>query len=222
MKTIAAQKANEKRRIGTYATALTELSTGLLKTSIVSKNLSYYCSSFKHWNTIRKEHFNIVRLIHRFDSYKSRQSGIAYFAKWILKQVKPKQTEINSKKKTIVFFGDGTFRPGGTGYATVPKKTFLKELGIRCITIITPEYRTSKLCPVCFKELIDINLKQTTKQGDRLRQCQTDCVAPSDFTLNIASKTRDRDACGSVAICQKGIYTLIGDPITAYERETCK
>ena len=48
-------------------------------------------------------------------------------------------------KKIVIFFGDGKFSPGG--YAAVPRKPFIKELGSEYPTIITSEFRTSKICP---------------------------------------------------------------------------
>ena len=50
-----------------------------------------------------------------------------------------------------MFFGDGTFSPGGTGYASVPRKSFIKELGIKYPTIITSEFRTSDTL-ICFAD----------------------------------------------------------------------
>jgi hypothetical protein len=42
MKTDKAMKANKKRRKGAYADALSALSEGIVKTSLVSKNIFYY------------------------------------------------------------------------------------------------------------------------------------------------------------------------------------
>ena len=118
-------------------------------------------------------------------------------------------------KRIIIFFGDGKFSPGGSGYASVPRKPFIKELGIRYPTIITSEFRTSKLCPKEFRELKQI---ETTKNGDRLRQCAIEFVAPNCSNVIRQQPAYDRDALGSVGICQKGFYTLIGKPIPFYER----
>ena len=44
------------------------------------------------------------------------------------------------------------------------------------------------------------------------------CSTLSDNAKAIANKHRDRDALGSVGICQKGIYTLLKNPLPFYER----
>ena len=60
-------------------------------------------------------------------------------------------------------------------------------------------------------------------KGDKLRQCITDPEAPdvyitlSEKSKEICKKHRDRDAFGSVGICQKGIYTLLRKIIPFYE-----
>ena len=150
-----------------------------------------------------------------------RQKALAYFAKGIISDAKEKAFTEN--KQLIVFFGNGSFSPGGSGYASVPRKPFIKELGIQCPTIITNEFRTSKISPISF-QLLKNNKRTKSSNGDRLRQCITDPEAPdvystlSDNAKAIANKHRDRDALGSVGICQKGIYTLLKNPLPFYER----
>ena len=55
---------------------------------------------------------------------------------------------------SVVFFGDGTFKPGGFGYASVPKKNILKLLCNRGCTVLLDEHRTSRACP-CGKADLD-------------------------------------------------------------------
>ena len=82
-----------------------------------------------------------------------------------------------------------------------------------------------------FKELETVNhknRKEKSQNNDRLRQCKTDpesldksisaLLSLSEETEKIANKHRDRDAFGSVGICQKGIYSLLKNPIPIYER----
>ena len=78
-----------------------------------------------------------------------------------------------------------------------------------------------------FKELENVNNKSTknnTSNDGRLRQCKTDPEA-SDVSIRlsknaekVASKHGDRDAFGSVGICQKGIYNILKNPLPVYER----
>ena len=65
--------------------------------------------------------------------------------------------------------GDGTFSPGGTGQATVPKKAFIRQFATMYPVIITNEFRTSKLHPLSFLELTDIKTDKDTKTKERLR-----------------------------------------------------
>ena len=131
---------------------------------------------------------------------------------------KAKKKAEQQGKKVMIFFGDGSFSPGGSGYASVPRKPFIRELGIRYPTVITSEYKTSKLCPICFLQMETVKSTDNNKNGDRLRQCTTENVASCRSIDAQMLKPRDRDACGSVGICQKGFYSLLGNPITFYER----
>ena len=124
-------------------------------------------------------------------------------------------------KKPIVLFGNGTFKPGGTGQASVPRKPFIRELAVRFPVIITDEYKTSKLHPLSFEELKDVETKKEdnnnkTTNNERLRMCTTN--SGNSEVDKILSKERDRDTFGSCSIMQKGYYRLIGNPITSLER----
>ena len=154
-----------------------------------------------------------MRLQQRFDSFVKRQLASAYFSQKLMSFSKT-QAEKHGKK-IIILFGDCKFSPGGSGYASVPRKLFIKELGIRYPTIITSEFRTSKLFPKEFKELKQI---ETTKNVGRLRQCAIESVAPNCSDVIRQQPAYDRYALGSVGICQKGFYILIGKPIPFYER----
>ena len=72
------------------------------------------------------------------------------------------------------------------------------------------EYNTSQLNPFNFKKLVDV--ENNMLNGERLRQCSTAFEAPSilnDSSVDIVTKVYDRDAFGSVSICQKGAYKLL-------------
>ena len=64
----------------------------------------------------------------------------------------------------VVFFGDGTFGHL-RGNASVPKKTLVRELGVRGPTVLIDEYCTSKYCP-CGHELCDSKAAHPQAQGD--------------------------------------------------------
>ena len=80
-------------------------------------------------------------------------------------------------KEGMILMGDGTFSPGGTGQASVPKKTFIRQFATMYPAIITNEFRTSKLHPLSFQELTDMKGIETDKDSktkERLRQCKTE------------------------------------------------
>ena len=57
----------------------------------------------------------------------------------------------------------------------MPRKPLVRALARRGLVLILDEYHTSKLCPGCGKELIDVGKKVDPKTGlqSRLRQCVT-------------------------------------------------
>jgi hypothetical protein len=50
-----------------------------------------------------------------------------------------------TKKREVVMFGNGTFRPGDTGQASVPRKQFIRELVVRFPIVITNEFTRTKV-----------------------------------------------------------------------------
>ena len=157
------QEEYEKcRRFGKYQVALSTFADTVCKSGVISVTSSYYKARLRTWNVIRKEIFHRSRICYKFISFKKRQKALAYFAKGIISDAKEKAFTEN--KQLIVFFGNGSFSPGGSGYASVPRKPFIKELGARrvqCPTIITNEFRTSKISPISF-QLLKTN-KRTKK-----------------------------------------------------------
>lgn len=137
-----------------------------------------------------------------FNAYRRQQRALAQYVKKILG---------NTGKKIIVFMGNGTFAPGGHGYAPVPKKKFIRALAQHAVVILVDEYNTSKCCPLCFQELSDYSDSECDETEHRLRVCPT---IIEDSPCLVA----DRDAIGSMNIMQKGVHTLIGSPLQSLER----
>ena len=208
----------ERRQITCYRKAVSLFDHTICKSAIIHVNETYYEARLTSWAAIRREMYHRSRLCYRFTSFRTRQQQIARFAKKLVSSAVSQSKD--RRKKLVLLFGDGSFRPGGSGYASVPRKPFIRELGIRCPTIITNEFRTSKISPINFKDLT------TSLKGNRIRVCKTNsevsdvsCAFSADSNVEvITTKHRDRDAFGSVAICQKGIYSLIQNPIPFYER----
>jgi len=108
----------------------------------------------------------------------------------------------NRKKKThVVFFGNGLFPTGGSGYPCVPRKRFLRYLAASGVVVILDEFKTSKCCPGCHNELEDTDEK-------RVRRCKSDqsvsCLLSSE---NGAPFKDDRDVIATInmAICAHGL-----------------
>ena len=130
---------------------------------------------------MRCELLNVKRSHNKFKSFSRSQKSIAYFAKKITHRLRKECKE--TEKEGVVLIGDGTFNPGGTGQAAVPKKAFIRQFATMYPVIITNEFRTSKLHPLSFTELSDIKTDKDTKDietdkdtttKERLRQCKTE------------------------------------------------
>ena len=169
----------------------------------------YTQNKFMHWNTMRNELFYEGRLKRKFQSHSTAQSAISHFGKQITKRLK-----VDKSKNGIVIFGNGTFRPGGTGYAAVPKKATIREIATQFPVLLVSETYTSQKCPISFREIKELEKesKKRKHENKRIRQCAT-----VNETNNDAFQFMDRDACGSVNIAQKAIYRLINNPIPHFE-----
>jgi len=132
------QEYEKNRRYGAYKKALKEFNGTTCKSAILSVSESYYKARLNTWSAMRKEMFHKSRICYRFTSFRKTHSALSYFSKKIIQDAKTKA--LNENKKLIVFFGNGSFSPGGTGYASVPRKPFIKELGIMC-----PTFRPTEL-----------------------------------------------------------------------------
>ena len=122
----------------------------------------------------------------------------------------------------IILIGNGTFSPGGSGYASAPRKKVIRNLATKFPVFITNECYTSKKCPISFNDVTDVKEKdnKTKSSGDRLRKYATineDTAAESAEESSSDSDIQDRDCIGSININQKGIYNLLGNPITHFE-----
>ena len=194
------------RRTGSkYGKALEQFKGTCKKSCLINKMSNYIKIRLETWEAISKELYRDCRTISKFKYYSKSQSAVSKCIKKLLEKVP-------TNKKKIIFFGNGTFSAGGSGYGSVPKKRFIREMGVKDIVIITNEYNTSKLSP--------LNLMEHKKEKDtslRLRQCITENEERTDV-LKYLNKKHDRDALGSVGICQKGFYELIGREIIEYKK----
>ena len=118
-----------------------------------------------------------------------------------VKNLKRRLTELRrartekGTRKTVVFFGDGTFQPGGFGYAPVPKKKLLKNLCTKGLTVLLDEHNTSKFCPYERK----LRTKPNFGQSTRATVHETDKTDPTTcavLMLYLQMAECDRDISG--------------------------
>ena len=181
-----------------YQHSISDMAGVVKKTCNLPEMTSYVKKRLEHEGVREKELHRKDRRGYHFFVYKRQQKAIASFVRTLL----------GGKKEVIVFFGDGTFAPGGHGYAAVPKKKFIRQLAQFAVVILTNEYRTSKCCPICYLEVEDI---EVDSQGERIRMCPTSHEGLPCFKA-------DRDCNGCISIVQKGVFALCGTPLSAFER----
>ena len=202
----------KRRKYNTdYDNAIKSLSETKSQTAIYDQYNMYTQRRFMHWNTMRTELFYSGRLKRKFESHSTAQSAIAHFGETITKRLRQECDDNN--KQGIVVFGNGTFRPGGTGYASVPKKATIREIATRFPVLIISETYTSKKCPISFRDIKEIEneSKKARHENNRIRRCAT--VDEN----NDSYQFMDRDACGSVNIAQKAIYKILSNDIPHFE-----
>ena len=60
-----------------------------------------------------------------------------------------------TRRHRLVFFGDGSFSSCSRGSCPISKKTFIKLLAPRGVTVYLDEFRTSLMCPYGTSELVN-------------------------------------------------------------------
>ncbi len=181
-----------------YQKSINEMENVTHRTCNPDEILSYAKKRLEYETIRESELYSNERRGLKFYVFRKQQKAIANFVRAIL----------GDTKNGIVLFGDGTFSPGGYGYASVPKKKFIREFAQFAVVVLVDEYCTSKFCPTCFSEVEDIDSDDTSK---RLRVCPTNTGGSPCFKA-------DRDSIGSINILQKGVFTLCGNPLSAFER----
>ena len=120
---IQQEKYEEKRRkFPDYKNALELFNRTNGKSGLVTVNEGYYRARLTTWSTIRQE-YHRSRLCYRFISFRTRQKQIARYAKQLISSAVSQSKERNNK--LILLFGDGSFRPGGSGYAAYANHSFV-------------------------------------------------------------------------------------------------
>ena len=114
--------------------------------------------------------------------------GLSSTKPWKLRRREPNRKKRAKLKKRLLqrkrvlkgriaafIFGNGSWSYRRWGYKCLPRKPLVRALPRRGLVLILDEYHTSKLCPGCGKELIDVGKKVDPKTGlqSRLRQCVT-------------------------------------------------
>ena len=200
------------------------------KTSSVDTYLKYYKTYKTYYATFFKEKMHLTRRIRRWRSFRKSMSALAKMADSVAgteskreEQYKIKTSNLSDEEREIllsklqtkldrtsrvVFFGDGQFRTGGHGHASVPRKALIHQLACRSLCCLTSEFGTSKYCPGCGSTMEDV-------EGEtRTRSCSNSCrEGPSACCLQVGEKcyTTDRDDCGAVGIMLCGANPVVGN-----------
>jgi hypothetical protein len=182
-----------------YNASITDMVTVTHRTSNVDQITGYIQKRLQHEQVRENEMYRADRRGFHFYVFRKQQKAITKFVKDIL----------GGQQNAIVLFGDGTFAPGGHGYAAVPKKKFLREFAQHAVVVLVDEFHTSKCCPRCYSEVIDVD--DVTDKNERIRVCPT-------IIGNSPCFKADRDCIGAINIQQTGIFTLCGTPLRAFER----
>ena len=146
-------------------------------------------------------------------------------------------TRLNLPSKTVVFFGDGTFAPGGYGHEPVPKKELLRLLCSRGLTVLLQESKTSQQCPCGKSELINATSSSTQNTSVRASEpmvttnCRVRChktcangksttkrsskaktTTETDQDCSVLRQYTDRDVLATLNMLQCAFCGLNGKP----------
>ena len=119
---------------------------------------------------------------------------------------KIKDQKVRRQSQHIVLFGNGSFRSGGAGHSSIPKKKLVYMLGNKCLTYVFDEYRTSKCCPGCGAELED------GEKENRVRYCPNSSDTGEygcQLTSKIAKRGIDRDQSATMNISRCAYQVLM-------------
>ena len=196
------QKYEIKRREENcaYKTSIDKLQTVTQRT-VDHDEMSAYIKKRLEVEPVREDElYNDKRRGLKFKVFRLQQKGLSYYAKQIC----------DGNPDVIILMGNGTFSPGGSGYAAVPKKKFIREMAQFNVVVLVDEYNTSKCCPLCYEELHDV-MHQSKEESERLRVCPT-------IVEGLPCLIADRDGIGAMNIMQKGLFALCSQPLSAFER----
>ena len=105
-----------------------------------------------------------------------------------------------------VAFGDGSFPAGHRGHQAVPRKPLIRALMERAPVLLLDEFNTSKKCPCCGADMVDLPAtggETNGEHGERLRICETTLRGTPCPLFHRFPKGLDRDdlACVNLAGC---------------------
>jgi hypothetical protein len=197
--------------------AISQLSKTIKKTCRYSVFVDYLKIFAKHFNLLKDECTDLTAKKKKWNASRARQSCLknianSLFNKTGTKNVKEKsayrklsneeryklrvemRNRINEKKR-IVMFGNGSFKAGIKGNVAMPRKAFVKELSTVGLTFVVDEFRTSKTCPGCGSDMVDV------EESDRVRRCTNvteDVTTSCCLAVDKDCFTCDRDQSASV------------------------
>jgi hypothetical protein len=214
-----------------YENALDHISTTRKRTANPTTFRSYCRVVTKEFDTLRRELTHIGRSHIRWQADRALQRFIARVANRMFRNescrlhrhdvLPERRTELRRRlkevcdraEKTVVFFGDGTFKSSMKGKQSVPKKKLIKVLAATGVTVLLGEYNTSKMCPCGTDELIT----PSSSNGRRVRVHKT-----TGDRCSVLKVVDNRDEVSTVQFGCAALRTLVGECWPAHLCRPCK
>ena len=160
-----------------------------------------YCRTWKdieeaYWSEILLK----VRKVRRFERFRAVQAQVQRIKKKILRGFqRDDEMAVGREGETtttapeeggrVVVFGNGSFK-AKKGHIAVPRKQVIRACACDCCVVIADEGGSSKYCPGCGEELVNLN----DGDGRRIRVCENPRCGLDTF---------DRDDGGVAGIMKK-------------------
>lgn len=182
-----------RERKSLYSTVLEKLRHTTKRTSSIDTYLEYVTTFVQNLKVLKRELLNRGRKVTRWLNSKNKQKALDKLADRLMRG------DENLCKKRVLFFGDGTF--GTTrGHIGVPRKELLKKCGSRGKVFVITEWGTSKYCPHCGEEMVNV------EGSHRVRSCSSDpnVTIPCPFTI----RNVDRDECATISLAMCATWAV--------------
>ena len=186
-----------------YRIALKDMRKYRKKSAVPATIVNQAIKVGEHLKVFLKEKLHRQRSKVRRVHQKKRQSTLARIGSWIAQGCRSRRTSPSSsvskcsryvpKRKRVVFYGDGHFRPP-KGCVAMPWKKLAHAVSCRALTFATSEHRTSCACPGCTNGHM-----QDVEKGSRIRRCDSSPLTPDNPCI-FSTRSIDRDEVATISM----------------------